>query len=108
MVRIEGKHIIIRDWRLSDLDAYTYWLQPGHLWQDFDGPYYGHMSADQIPDYINRFREKIDRDDWDSPRNGLAIADAETNTFIGQLNRYWNSKETNWLCIGIVIFFSFP
>ena len=104
MIRIKGKHILIRDWQLSDLDTYADWLQPGHLWQDYNGPYYPYMSADVIPSHINHLRKKIKQADWSMPRHALVIADADTDHLIGRLNRYWESKETNWLSIGIVIY----
>lgn len=104
MIRIKGKRIIIRDWQVADLDAYAYWQQPGQLWQDFDGPYYPRMSADEIPAAVERLREKIVQGSWAVPRITLVIADGQSDTIIGRLNRYWNSKETNWLCIGIVIY----
>jgi RimJ/RimL family protein N-acetyltransferase len=104
MIRIVGNRVVIRDWQVADLDACAHWMQPGHLWQEFDGPYYPRMPADKIPDLIKQIRQKINQGDWDAPRNMLAIADAQTDELIGQLNRYWTSKETNWLCIGIIIF----
>jgi RimJ/RimL family protein N-acetyltransferase len=104
MIRIVGNRVAIRDWQLNDLETYAHWLQPWHLWQEFDGPYYPRMAAEKIPNHIKQVRQKINQGDWGSPRNTLVIADAETDELIGRLNRYWTSKETNWLCIGIVIF----
>ncbi len=104
MLRIQGKRITIRDWQLADLEDFAYWQQPGHLWQDFDGPYYPRMAADEIPKVVSHLREKIMQADWPAPRNSLAITESETNNLIGGLNRYWTSKETSWLSIGIVIY----
>lgn len=104
MIRIEGTRILIRDWQLADLGAYAHWLQPGHLWQEFDGPYYPQMLASDILAHINHLHKKISLADWTTPRHALIIADADTAPLIGQLNRYWESKETNWLSIGIVIY----
>jgi putative hydrolase of HD superfamily len=104
MIQIKGKRILIRDWQLADLDTYVYWRQPGHLWQDFNGPYYPQMLASDIPVHINDLRKKINQANWSQPRHAFVISDAETDQLIGRLNRYWESKETNWLSIGIVIY----
>ena len=104
MIRILGERIQIRDWQLTDLDTYAHWKQPGHLWQDFDGPYYPQMLASDISAHINHLRKKISQADWTTPRHTLIIADADTDQLIGRLNRYWESIETNWLSIGIVLY----
>ncbi|MFN8378227.1 MAG: hypothetical protein U0452_06100 [Anaerolineae bacterium] len=92
---IEGERVHLRDWSVADLDAYAYWLRPGHRWQDFDGPYYGHTPEEQIPNLIDGVRQRIDRADFPDPRTRLVIADREPDLLIGQVSRYWISEETN-------------
>ena len=38
------------------------------------------------------------------PRRRLVIAQKENDQFVGLVSRYWQSKETNWLSIGIGIY----
>jgi hypothetical protein len=52
VVSLSGKNILIRDWQLSDLARYAHWQQPGHIWQDFDGPYFPRPGAEEIAEMI--------------------------------------------------------
>jgi RimJ/RimL family protein N-acetyltransferase len=102
-VKIIGNRLILRDWQLGDLPHFAQWLQSGHRWASLDGPYYPNPSPDKIPHIIERMRGEIETAVWDTPRLRLVIADKETNQFMGTVSRYWESEETDWLSVGIVI-----
>lgn len=104
VLTLEGKQIRLRDWQLDDLDAYAGWLQPGHRWQELDGPYYKQPAADEIPGMIENIEKRITGGQFPDPRMRLVIAEAQDNRLIGQVTRYWISEETNWLAAGIVIY----
>jgi hypothetical protein len=38
-ILLSGDQVHLRDWLMSDLEAFAYWLQTGHQWQALDGPY---------------------------------------------------------------------
>jgi RimJ/RimL family protein N-acetyltransferase len=101
---MQGKQIMLRDFVMDDLDAIHYWLQPGHRWQELDGPYYPNPTAAEIEATLNRIRKSIQHNGWPSPRQRQAIADKTTGKIIGQVSRYWISEETHWPAIGIGIF----
>lgn len=101
---LEGKRVRLRDWTLADVEAYAYWLQPGHRWQELDGPYYKGTLAEDIPGMVERIRARIETGNFSTPRQNLIIAEAEKDKLIGQVSRYWISEETNWLAAGIVIY----
>lgn len=103
-MRISGKKAVLRDWETADLVPYADWLQPHHRWQELDGPYYGKLTIEGIQEQIGRLRDKIERGNWETPRKRLAIAQPQTNTLIGQVSWYWQSQETYWLSVGIVIY----
>ncbi len=103
-LQLEGQRVRLRDWTVADLDAYGHWLQPGHRWQELDGPYYKNPGADEIPDILERLRTRITTGNIAVPRQNLVIAEAQQNTLIGRVSRYWISEETNWLAAGITIF----
>ncbi len=103
-IEFKGARICLRDWLLDDLDDYTRWLEPGHRWQELDGPYFGHPNEEAIPGIIGTMRKRITESDFPDPRTRLVIADMEHNHLIGQVSRYWISEETNWLAAGIVIY----
>jgi RimJ/RimL family protein N-acetyltransferase len=101
-IHIPGKRVALRDWRDDDLPALAEWLRPGHRWQELDGPYYPKPTEDEIPAIIARYRERIATPP--DPRTTLAIADAATDALVGSVNWYWESQETLWLSLGIVLY----
>lgn len=103
-ISISGKKIILRDWQLQNLDTLAYWQMPNREWQNFDGPYYPRIKAEEIPGMIQRLRECIEANEWDAVRKSLAIASKAENRLLGDTSWYWISQETNWLAIGIVIY----
>jgi RimJ/RimL family protein N-acetyltransferase len=104
MVRIEGQHVILRDWRLDDLESYRAWMQPGQRWQEFDGPYYPRPSPEKVDEQVERLRQTILIGDWPEPRTRLVIADRTADTLLGSVSWYWIGQGTNWLAIGISLF----
>lgn len=103
-VNISGKNILIRDWQLNDLERYAHWQQPGHTWQDYDGPYFARPKAEKIPSIINQLRKQIEAKKWETIRHTLVIARKSDDVLIGRVNWYWQSQETNWLSIGIAVY----
>ncbi|MFN8528655.1 MAG: GNAT family protein [Anaerolineae bacterium] len=103
-ILLEGRRVNLRDWQLDDLDSYAHWLQPGHRWQELDGPYYGHPSAEEIPGILDNIRTRILDGHFTDPRARCIVADAADNHLIGQVSRYWISEETNWIAAGIVLY----
>ena len=103
-IELIGNKLILRDWQDADIPIYQQWLQPQHRWHQFDSPYYGKIIAKDVPKIIDRLEQDMPDTMEETPRRRLVIALKETNTFIGSVSRYWQSKETNWLSIGIGIY----
>jgi len=101
---LSGRKINLRDFRLDDLEAYAYWLSSGHAWQKSDGPFYPDLTPEEIDDVIAEMRRKIEKKQFSALRVTVAIADAETDQFIGRVARYWISVETYWTAIGISVY----
>lgn len=101
---LRGTRIVLRDWCSDDLDPWRHWLQPNNRWHQLDGPYYPRPDSRQIDEMIAGRRDHLGNDDWPTPRRNLVIATSETNDLIGLVSWYWESQETNWLSLGIVIF----
>lgn len=99
-----GHKIKLRHWQESDLPSYAHWLQPGHQWQHYDGPYYPKPEAHNIPQIISDLKRSIPKNGSRTPQNRLVIANVETDSFIGLVSWYWQSRETQWLSVGIVIY----
>ncbi len=94
----------LRDWTLADMELYRHWNTGRHKWMDFDGPYYDKLSLEELDNQIPRLEEYIKADKWPSLRSRQIIASLEDDKLLGQVSRYWQSRETNWLSIGIVIY----
>ncbi|MCP4417809.1 MAG: GNAT family N-acetyltransferase [Chloroflexi bacterium] len=101
---INSRKLLLRDWHTDDLNHLGHWLQPGHQWQELDGPYYPKMKVEHIPNHLKKLQDQIKKDDWPHPRQRLVISDKATDQMLGEVSWYWQSKETNWLSVGIVIY----
>ena len=99
-----GKQIVLRDWRHEDLERYRASHEPGRTWQAFDGPYMPRPDATERERRLARISARIDEGDWTCPRVVAAVADLHTNELVGQVSRYWQSEETHWLSLGVVVF----
>jgi len=100
---INGKRIRLRDFELKDLATYAKWREPGHAWQDFDGPYY-RIDPEKAQERVALRKETIVSGAFPNPRTYMVIADSATDELVGEVNCYWKSVETFWMCLGIDIF----
>ncbi|MCH6471465.1 GNAT family N-acetyltransferase [Sinomonas terrae] len=118
-VTIRGERATLRDWTRSDIEAYRKWIVPPegggvHAWQLFDGPFYGRWTADGANRWCDGLLRKAHDGVWPHIRENLAIADAATGEFVGQVSWYWQEKPSDpspdgtrllpWRRLGLVIF----
>lgn len=103
MICIEGSKVRLRDWRLEDADATRFWERPGHRWQELDGPYYRGGQDDSEAE-AGRVVARVLAANEPDPRMNLVIADPATDELRGYVSSYWQSQETNWLCVGLVLY----
>lgn len=102
-MKLSGSRLNLRDFELKDLDSYQHWLQPGHAWQEFDGPYY-RLDPQATQRRLDTRKQMIESGNFPTPRTHMVIASATTDELIGEVNAYWKSQETCWLCAGIDVF----
>lgn len=98
-----GKQIILRDWKEDDVAMFSKWNTIGHEWQELDGPYY-ERSEEAATQSVEKLKNIITGKIFSVPRSRLVIACKESDRLIGTVGSYWESKETNWLSAGIVIY----
>jgi len=67
---IAGKRILLRDWKEKDLVSYWHWRQPGHAWQQFDGPYY-QETPEEIKTGFGKLKGQVARRNFPEPRMRL-------------------------------------
>lgn len=103
-MKIVGNKFQLRDWRLDDLPIFKQWNEGHHLWMDFNGPYYSVLSTERLGKLLKVYREKIISQQWLYPRKKLVIANNKDEVMMGMVSWYWQSEETNWKSIGLVIY----
>jgi len=103
-MHLKGTKIQLRDYQLNDLEEYRKWLIGDHLWKKFNGPYYPKKSKKETNEYLTKIEKKVREKIFPDPKKTMVIADINTNVFIGTVSWYWESKETNWLSVGLVIY----
>jgi len=95
-------NITIRNLKIKDLDDYYKMNHPSKKHHDYNGPYFARETEDELRDYVNSLKTKLEQND--PPNNKKIIANADTDEIIGSVLWNWRSKETLWLEIGIIIF----
>lgn len=104
MLKIEGKQIVLRDWKLGDLTLYKHWHTGHHPWMDFDGPYYPKYTPSELETHLLYLQERISQQHYPSPRERLVIAHKKKDIILGSVSWYWQSKETLWMSNGIALY----
>lgn len=105
-LRIVGERCVLRDWALGDAEPLRSLLDPRASWHDTNGPYFGRPTAEDMA----RVREAylalaaMPADQVPMPRASLAIADPTTDALLGCVSWSWESRETDWRRIGIVLY----
>ncbi len=103
-IALQGKQIVLRDWKQKDLSEYQFWFSGKKRWMDFDAPYFQKPTAETVQKRILELKQKIENHNLSSPRERLVIATLKNDQLIGTVNWYWQSQETHWKSIGIAIY----
>ena len=98
MIIANGNTIILRDWIQVDFDMYKHWHNEKFGWTKLNGPYYPLKSSEELDQEIEQLKISS------KTKNRIVIASKTTNELIGTVSWYWQSKETNWISIGLAIF----
>ena len=103
-IKINDNKIQLRDWQLKDVAIHERWNTGWHEWMNYDAPYYKSTDEKLSSEYKQKLIKRIKNEEFSEPRINLVIADPKTDKMIGMVSWYWESKATNWLCVGIVIY----
>lgn len=106
MVHLRGRAITLRDWSLDDLPALRRWLAPEQPWRDTDGPYFGRPTVRDVADALSRLTAlaTVPEDFLPAPRESLAVVANDGGDLLGQVNWYWEDKQTDWRRMGLAIY----
>lgn len=104
-LQLDGTLVVLRDWRRDDLAPLREWLDPSHPWHETNGPYFAPPTPEGIDSEVERIEAMVDAAVLPSPRSSLAVADSSNDhRLLGQVSWYWESEETDWRRMGIVIY----
>lgn len=95
--------IKLRNIELDDLESYKFLNHPSREFYKYNGPYFGTISEKELDEGIKKLKMRLLSGELGFPTKKL-IVDAVTDELIGSVNKYYKSKETNWMEIGIIIF----
>jgi len=101
---LRGERVVLRDFLLSDLEAYARWLGPDHEWRRFDGPYFPPPSEFEIRGTVEGIEAQIRSGNWPTPRRRMVVADASSDLLVGTVARYWICRASRWLGAGIDLY----
>jgi RimJ/RimL family protein N-acetyltransferase len=101
---LTGVKVLLREWRFGDLDTLRHWMQPGHLWQETDGPYYGQPTPEQVEIMVARLRRRIEATVEENLPSSMVVALSDDRRFAGQVTWRWHGGEMDWPEVGIGIF----
>lgn len=101
MVRIAGRAVVLRDFEAADAPVLREWLRPHHEWNHWDGPYFSRPTDTEAEAFCAAV---IDPATWTWPRSRLVVADPVDDRLIGSVTWYWESRESNWRRIGVVLY----
>jgi RimJ/RimL family protein N-acetyltransferase len=93
-----GSRVTLRDWTTEDIEALRRWIVPPasgvHEWQLYDGPFYSRWTTEGANGWCDGLLARTHDADWPPVRDHLAVVDADSGEFVGQVSWYWEEKPT--------------
>jgi RimJ/RimL family protein N-acetyltransferase len=96
-LKVTGDKIVLRDWSALDGAALRSAFSPGKKWMRLDAPYFDKSDVEGL---IRRF-EKPQNPELSST---LVIANPVDDTLMGLVCWNWESQESRWPSVGIVLY----
>jgi RimJ/RimL family protein N-acetyltransferase len=95
-MKITGNKIVLRDWEVSDSDALRRAFAPDSMWMRLDAPYFGRANAEGLIALFKKNNPEL--------TSRLIIANLSDDSLIGLVCWYWESEESRWPSVGIVLY----
>ncbi|WP_420112735.1 GNAT family N-acetyltransferase [Pseudactinotalea sp.] len=102
-MRIEGAAVSLRDWESGDAARLTDLLVPERPWHETNGPYFGRPTAQDLAGLRRRLLELAESPALPEPRTSLGVVRRSDDLLVGTVTWYWESEETDWRRLGIVL-----
>ncbi|MGI8881600.1 MAG: GNAT family N-acetyltransferase [Jatrophihabitans sp.] len=104
MLVIDGERVRLRDWRAGDIEGFARWMDPAAAWKRLDAPYYPLPDEAGRREYVESRRTLAESTDLPTPRASLVITETDSDRLIGQVSWYFESRESDWRRMGILLF----
>jgi len=91
--------VLLREWEVKDSSTFLKFHSEYDKWKELNGPYFKEQTLEEIQNMFPRMADHLD-----GIPEALVIEERTTGEFIGLVNWYWISKETNWPAVGVVIY----
>jgi RimJ/RimL family protein N-acetyltransferase len=104
LLKLVGKQVVLRDWKLEDIEVWMRWMTPGQAWQELDAPYFPQPPEEKIAEWHEKLQLGIQTSEWPTPRANLPICLRSSDQLIGRVSWYWRERSTAWRSIGIDIY----
>lgn len=102
-LRLDGSRVTLRDWEPGDADRLAELLTPERPWHDTNGPYFGRPTAAGLDAMRDRLLALARTETLPVPRTSLAVVRRADDLLVGTVTWYWESEETDWRRLGIVL-----
>lgn len=102
-MRIDGRGVLLRDWEPGDDARLAELLVPERPWHETNGPYFGRPTAQDLAGLRRRLLEVAQSQALPEPRTSLAVVRSSDDLLVGTVTWYWESEETDWRRLGIVL-----
>lgn len=102
-MQVEGSRVVLRDWSLDDADRLAELLVPERPWHETNGPYFGRPTAEDLAGVRRRLLDLAESSTLPDPRTSLAVVRRSDDLLVGTVTWYWESEETDWRRLGIVL-----
>jgi putative hydrolase of HD superfamily len=96
--------LYLRDIKRSDLIRYFELTHPSKEYHKFNWPYFKQFTEEELEQRIKYLSDRIDNWEIEILEKKKLIVDQENEEWVGEVNRYWKSEETNRMEIWVVIF----
>lgn len=102
-MRLDGERVTLRDWRSDDAGRLSELLVPERPWHDTNGPYFARPTAQDLDGMRRRLLDRAEQKMLPDPRDTLAVVRRSDDLLVGIVSWYWESEETDWRRLGIVL-----
>ncbi len=101
---VQGARVQLREWCEADISRRHALSGLDAAWRRFNGPYFPQPSQAELDAYPEKHLSFLKRGDTTRGGHSAAVADRQTDAFLGDVSWYFQCEHTRWPSIGIVLY----